>query len=111
MEKTSTTPMDLLKQLAPEFAQNQFDQRGLLFESPGYQAVPLKYKLLAGIAVAAALGSVTCTEMWTKMALQKGVSPAEISEAILVARYMKMATVNDTASSSIEMILSNDKNR
>ena len=103
--------MDLLKQIAPEFAQNQFDQRNLLFESPGYQSVPLKYKLLAGIAVAAAIGSVTCTEMWTKMALQKGVSPSEISEAILVARYMKMATVNDTASSSIEMILSNDKNR
>ena len=103
--------MDLLKQIAPEFAQNQFDQRALLFESPKYQAVPLKYKLLAGISVAAALGSVTCTEMWTKMALKKDASPAEINEALLVARYMKMATVNDTASSSIEMILSHDKNR
>ncbi len=103
--------MELLKEIAPEFAQNQFDQRALLFESPKYQAVPLKYKLLAGISVAAALGSATCTEMWTKMALQKGVTPAEISEALLVARYMKMATVNDTASSSMEMMLSNDKNR
>ena len=104
MEQGSPTPMDLLKQIAPEFAQNQFDQRALLFESPKCQAVPLKYKMLAGIAVAAALGSVTGTEMWTKMALQKGVTSAEISEAILVARYMKMATVNDTASSSLEML-------
>jgi AhpD family alkylhydroperoxidase len=101
--------MDLLKQIATEFAQNQFEQRALLFESPKYQAVPLKYKLLAGIAVAAALGSVTCTEMWTKMAVQQGVTPAEISEAILVARYMKMATVNDTASSSVHMILTQKK--
>jgi AhpD family alkylhydroperoxidase len=109
MEQSSPTPMDLLKQIAPEFAQNQFDQRALLFESPKYQTVPLKYKLLAGISVAAALGSVTCAEMWTKMALQKGVTPAEISEAILVARYMKMATVNDTASSSVQMILAQGK--
>ena len=34
MEQGSPTPMDLLKQIAPEFAQNQFDQRALLFESP-----------------------------------------------------------------------------
>jgi alkylhydroperoxidase/carboxymuconolactone decarboxylase family protein YurZ len=104
MEQGSPTPMDLLKQIALEFAQNQFDQRALLFESPKYQAVPLKYKLLAGISVAAALGSVTCTEMWTKMALQKEVNAAEISEVILVARYMKMATVNDTASSPLQML-------
>lgn len=101
--------MDLLKQIAPEFAHNQFDQRGLLFDSPQYQAVPLKYKLVAGIAVAAALGSVTCTEMWTKMALQKGVTPAEIAEAILVARYMKMATVNDTVSTSVQLLLAQGK--
>jgi len=109
MDQPSPTPMDLLKQTAPEFAQNQLDQRGLLFESSKYQAVPLKYKLIAGIAVAAALGSVTCTEMWTQMALQKGVTPTEIGEAILVVRYMKMATVNDTASSSMAMILTQAK--
>ena len=104
MEQGKPTPMDLLKKVAPEFAQNQFDQRTLLLESPKYQTVPLKYKLLAGIAVAAALGSVTCTEMWTKMALQKGVTSTEIIEAILVARYMKMATVNDTVLTSLKML-------
>jgi len=97
--------MDLLKQIAPEFAQNQFEQRALLFESPKYQAVPLKYKLLAGIAVAAALGSDTCTQMWTKMARENGISTQEIVEAILVARYMKQATVNDTASGSLRLII------
>jgi len=111
MKNSSPTPMDLIKQIAPEFAQNQFDQRALLFESPQYQAVPLKYKLLVGISVAAALGSVTCTEMWTKMALQKGVTSAEISEAILVTRYMKMATVNDTVSTSVQMILAEGKEK
>jgi AhpD family alkylhydroperoxidase len=89
--------MDLLRNVAPELAQNQMDAKALLFEHPSYQAVPGKYKLLMGIAVAAALGSEMCTEMWTRQAKQKGASNEEIVEAILVARFMKQATVNDTA--------------
>jgi alkylhydroperoxidase/carboxymuconolactone decarboxylase family protein YurZ len=42
--------------------------------------------------------------MWTKQALQAGVTTEEISEIIQVARYMKMATVNDTVSSSYEIL-------
>lgn len=91
------TPMDLLREFAPEFAQNQMDEKSLLFEHPNYQSVPGKYKLLMGIAVAAALGSEMCTEMWTRQAKEKGVTNQEITEAIMVARFMKQATVNDTA--------------
>ena len=98
------TTMDLLREFAPEFAANQMDAKKLLFEDPRYQQVPNKYKLLAGIAAAAVLGSVTCMDMWTKQALQAGVTKEEISEIIQVARYMKMATVNDTVSSSYEII-------
>ena len=94
------TPMELLKEFAPEFAQNQMDEKALLFEHPGYQAVPAKYKLLIGIATAAISGSDTCTQMWVKMAKDKGVTNEEIIEAIMVARYMKQATVNDTASNA-----------
>ena len=71
---TNATPMELLKQVAPEFAQHQMEERSLLFDHPHYQAVPKKYKLLAGIAVAAALRSDTCSQMWTKMARDGGVS-------------------------------------
>lgn len=91
-------PMDLLKEFAPEFAKNQVDEKVLLFEHPNYQAVPAKYKLLIGIAAAAIAGSETCTEMWVKMAKDQGITNAEITEAIMVARYMKQATVNDTVS-------------
>jgi len=101
----SATPMELLKQVAPEFAKHQMDERALLFEHPQYQSVPKKYKLLAGIAVAAALGSDTCTQMWTKMAQGDGIAPQEIVEAIMVARYMKQATVNDTIARSLERLL------
>jgi AhpD family alkylhydroperoxidase len=95
------TPMDLIKEFAPEFAQNQMEERALLFENPGYQTVPGKYKLLIGIATAAIVGSDTCTQMWVKMAKEKGVTNAEITEAIMIARYMKQATVNDTVSNTI----------
>jgi alkylhydroperoxidase/carboxymuconolactone decarboxylase family protein YurZ len=98
------TPMDRLQEFAPEFAQNQMDERALLFEHPNYQAVPGKYKLLIGIASAAIIGSDTCTQMWVKMAKAKGISNAEITEAIMVARYMKQATVNDTVSSAFALL-------
>ncbi|MDA3950743.1 MAG: hypothetical protein PF508_16170 [Spirochaeta sp.] len=44
------TPMELLKDFAPEFAANQMDEKALLFENESYQSVPNKYKLLIGIA-------------------------------------------------------------
>lgn len=95
------TPMELLQEFAPEFAKNQMDEKGLLFEHENYQAIPAKYKLLIGIAAAAIAGSDTCTQMWVKMAKEKGVSSQEITEAIMVARYMKQATVNDTVSNAL----------
>jgi len=101
------TPMELLKEFAPEFAKNQMDEKALIFESPNYQAVPAKYKMLIGIASAAIIGSDTCTQMWTKMAKEKGVSNEEIIEAIMVARYMKQATVNDTVANSLKILSEN----
>jgi AhpD family alkylhydroperoxidase len=107
MDSQSKTPMDLLKEFAPEFAKNQMDEKELLFENPNYQNVPNKYKILVGIGVAAALGSDTCTQMWTKMAKQNGVTNEEIVEAIQVARYMKQATVNDTIANSLKILFEN----
>ena len=96
--------MELLQEFAPEFAQNQMNEKALLFEHPGYQAVPGKYKLLIGIAAAAISGSDTCTQMWVKMAKDKGVTNEEITEAMMVARYMKQATVNDTVSNALRSL-------
>jgi AhpD family alkylhydroperoxidase len=103
-------PMELLKELAPEFAQNQMDEKALLFDHPNYQAVPGKYKLLIGIAAAAIAGSDTCTQMWVKMAIDQGVTREEITEAVMVARYMKQATVNDTVSNAFRMLSGETEN-
>jgi len=50
--------------------------------------------------------SSTCTLMWTKLAVEEGVGEAEIVEAILVSRLMKMATVNDTAADALAWLKS-----
>jgi alkylhydroperoxidase/carboxymuconolactone decarboxylase family protein YurZ len=108
MNKPEKTPMELLKHFAPEFAQNQIQEKSLIFENEKYQKVPNKYKMLVGIGVAASLGSDTCTQMWTKMAKQSGVTNEEIVEAMNVARYMKQATVNDTISNSLKILEENN---
>jgi len=102
--ETKKTPMELLKDFAPEFAKLQMDEKALLFENEKYQAIPKKYKLLAGIAAAAVLNSDTCSHMWVKQAKDAGISNQEITEAIMVARYMKQATVNDTVSNSFRLL-------
>lgn len=100
-DQTPPTPMDILRAVSPEGAKTYMDHRAATMDNPALQTVPLKYKLLIGIGVAASLQSSTCTLMWTKQAKQAGVSDAEIAEAILVARLMKMATVNDTAADAL----------
>ena len=94
--------------MRPNSRRTRWTKRALIFEHPNYQAVPAKYKLLIGIAAAAISGSDTCTQMWVKMAIDQGVTNAEITEAIMVARYMKQATVNDTVSNALRL-LSPDK--
>ena len=100
-DQAPQTPMDILRARSPEGAKTYMDHRAATMDNPALQAVPAKYKLLIGIGVAASLQSSTCTLMWTKQARQAGVSDAEIAEAILVARLMKMATVNDTAADAL----------
>jgi AhpD family alkylhydroperoxidase len=100
-DQAPQTPMDILRAISPEGAKTYMDHRAATMDNPALQAVPAKYKLLIGIGVAASLQSSTCTLMWTKQARQAGVSDAEIAEAILVARLMKMATVNDTAADAL----------
>ncbi|MBR9974144.1 MAG: carboxymuconolactone decarboxylase family protein [Bacteroidetes bacterium] len=103
------TPMDLMKVLSPEGTRTYMDHRAQIMDNPALQSLTAEQKLLIGIGVASALQSSTCTMMWTKQAVKAGVSTAEIMEAILVARLMKMATVNDTAAEAMAWLQSGDR--
>lgn len=95
------TPMDVLGAVSPEGARTYMEHRAAIMDNPALSALPTKEKLLIGIGVAAALQSSTCTLMWTRQAKNAGASDAEIAEAVLVARLMKMAPVNDTAADAL----------
>ena len=100
-ESAKPSPMEIMRNTVPEGAKIYLEHKAAVMENPALQAVPTKYKLLVGIGVAAALQSSTCTVMWSKLAKQAGATQAEIAEAILVSRLMKMATVNDTAADAL----------
>ena len=95
------SPMEIMRNTVPEGAKIYLEHKAAVMENPELQAVPTKYKLLVGIGVAAALQSSTCTVMWSKLARQAGATQAEIAEAVLVSRLMKMATVNDAAADAL----------
>lgn len=103
-ETVEPNPMEIMRGAAPEGARTYMEHRAAIMDNPRLQAVPLKHKLLIGIGVAAALQSSTCTVQWTKQALQAGASREEVIEAILVARLMKAATVNDTAAGALALL-------
>jgi len=101
MTDASKTPMERLAAVSPAGARIYMEHRAAVMEGPELQALTPKVKLLVGIGVAAALQSSTCTLMWGKLARKAGATDAEIVEAILVSRLMKMATVNDTAAEAL----------
>ena len=98
---SNPTPIDVLRSVSPEGATSFMDHRATVMDNPQLQAIPTTDKFLVGIAVAAALQSSPCTLRWTMQAKDAGASDAEIAEAILVARLVKMATVNATATDAL----------
>jgi AhpD family alkylhydroperoxidase len=97
-------PMEILRGISPAGARSYMEHRSAIMENPELSALPASTKLLVGIGVASALQSERCTLMWTKQARAAGVSDAEIVEAILTARLMKAATVNDAAATALEWL-------
>jgi len=69
------------------------------------EQLPPKYKLLMSIAISAALGSESCITQYTEVALRKGISKAEIVEALLLARFVKGTTVMSASTEAMRMLV------
>ncbi|MDK2796439.1 MAG: hypothetical protein PWQ58_1638 [Archaeoglobaceae archaeon] len=95
-------PQVLFSKLVPEWIARQADERKFVMSLPN---IPEKYKHLIMIAVAAALESEMCTEMFVKIAKRSGVSDREIGEAILVARFAKASTIFATATPAFRWLV------
>lgn len=100
-ESAKPSPMEIMRGAAPEGARTYLEHCAAIMDNPELQTVPLKYKLLVGIGVAAALQSSTCTLQWAMQAVQSGSTKEEIVKAVLVSRLMKAATVNDTVADAL----------
>ena len=107
MSTTAINPMAVLKGFSPEGARSYMQLRESVMDNPELRALPTMTKLLVGIGVASVLQSSMCTLMWVKQARDAGITDAEIAEAILVARLLKAATVNDTAAESMQWLMQN----
>ncbi len=94
-------PMKLLSQIAPDAVFEHAANKNFVFAK---DAIPAKYKLLTSIAISAALGSETCTTTYVKSALRKGITRAEIAEAILLARFVKATTVVAASVPAMELL-------
>lgn len=57
------------------------------------------------VATAAALGSEFCTRTYAQLALKAGASAEEITEALVVARFVKASTVWATAVPALELLV------
>ncbi len=56
-------------------------------------SIPEKYRLLVSIAAVAGAGSPSCLKTQIGLALRKGVEPAEIADALVLARFALSSTV------------------
>ncbi len=75
-----------------------------LFAMKG-QYIPPKYKLLMSIAIGAAMGFEHCIETYAQVATRKGISKEEITEAILLARFVKATTVISASTSTMHKLV------
>ena len=98
-------PQKLFSKVVPEWTPRQMDERQFVMK---LENIPEKYKHLIMIAVAAAVGSKMCTEVFTKIAKRRGVSDREIGEAILVARFALSSTIFATATPALEWLVGGD---
>ena len=95
-------PMRALSQINPDFVFEQARGRKFVMNLP---LIPLKYKHLIMIAVAAAGESERCTTTFMKAARVAGVSKEEIAEAIMVARQAKGAALFAASVEGFEELL------
>lgn len=98
-------PQYLFSKIVPEWLRRQMDERQFVMQLP---SIPEKYKHLIMIAVASALGSEMCTEVFTKIAKRRGVSDREIGEAILIARFALASTIFATATPALKWLVGGD---
>ncbi|MFA5311879.1 MAG: carboxymuconolactone decarboxylase family protein [Methanomassiliicoccales archaeon] len=109
MEKNSgevCNPLILVSKIMPEWIPRQAEEGKFVMSLP---EIPVKYKQLIMISVAAALQNGQCTEYFIKVGKHMGLTNKEIGEAILTTRFAMASTIFSNAELGFEAILDDEK--
>jgi len=90
-----------LSKLNPDMFLEHVSNKKFAYEGP---QIPPKYKILMSLAISAAMGIEPCINTYTKLALRKGITPAEILETLQLTRYVKGTSVIAAAQEAIKMV-------
>lgn len=84
----------------PEVVAEHARGKGFAFAS---DRIPDRYKQLIVIAAAAAAGSAKCVETQTRIAVRKGITPDEIVDALLLARFAASSSIFANAGDALKV--------
>ena len=90
-----------LSKLNPDMFLEHVANKKFAYEGP---QIPPKYKILMSLAISAGMGIPSCINTYTKLALRKGITPAEILETPQLTRYVKGTSVIAAAQEAIKMV-------
>jgi AhpD family alkylhydroperoxidase len=90
-----------LSELNPKMFMEHVSNKKFAFEG---EQIPPKYKILMSLAISAGMGIESCINTYTKLALRKGITAAEILETLQLARYVKGTSVIAASQQAIKMV-------
>jgi alkylhydroperoxidase/carboxymuconolactone decarboxylase family protein YurZ len=109
MEKNTgevCNPLILVSKIMPEWIPRQAEEGKFVMSLPD---IPVKYKQLIMISVAAALQNRQCAEYFINVGKNMGLTNKEIGEAVLVARFAMASTIFSNVESGFEGIIEGEK--
>jgi alkylhydroperoxidase/carboxymuconolactone decarboxylase family protein YurZ len=94
--------MELLSQIKPSMVVEQARSKGF---ANGDSSIPDKYRQLIAIAAVAGSGTPSCLKTQIGQALRSGITPIEIVDALVAARFALASTVFSNSKEGLRILV------
>lgn len=103
-EEMGKTPevMAMLAKIKPSMVQEQARSKRFANED---SSIPDKYRQLISIAAVAGSGTPSCLKTQIGQALRQGITPTEIVDALVVARFALASTVMSNSAEGLRILV------
>lgn len=103
-EEMGKTPevMAMLAKIKPSMVQEQARSKRFANED---SSIPDKYRQLISIAAVAGSGTPSCLKTQIGQALRQGITPVEIVDALVVARFALASTVMSNSAEGLRILV------